>query len=126
MSLLLGVRHFSHEIDPMIACPCDECGHRDPQPHFIYRLDLARELARTGFQINSMCRCANHNRDAGGIDDSAHVKGLAADIAAGLKVTRGRIVRGLYAAGFDQITVYPTHVHVELDPAHSGGLGLGN
>tara|TARA_Y100000296_G_scaffold86104_1_gene124654 strand:+ start:1218 stop:1601 length:384 start_codon:yes stop_codon:yes gene_type:complete len=127
VSIFVGVRHFDHERDPMIACPCG-CGYRDPQPHFLYRLDQARERAEVGFRINSMCRCATYNRSpaVGGIESSAHVRGLAADIATPSNLIRGQVEEGLVLAGLKQRTIYPTHIHVELDPAHSVGVGLGD
>ena len=47
---------------------------------FLFELDLARDRAGSPFKINSGYRCPAHNKKIGGVDNSAHTKGEAADI----------------------------------------------
>lgn len=53
--------------------------------------------------------------------NSAHYKGLAADIGLGHLAEgferdnqRGEILRGLYAAGFKRVEIAPAHIHVDI------------
>ena len=48
---------------------------------FLAKLEIAREYAGTPFRITSGYRTAERNKQVGGVPDSAHTKGHAADIA---------------------------------------------
>ncbi len=60
--------------------------------------------------VNSGYRCPALNAAVGGVPTSQHVKGEAADIAAGdpVKLARLAVKLGL---PFDQMILYPTFVH---------------
>lgn len=60
--------------------------------------------------VNSGYRCKALNAAVGGVPTSQHVKGEAADIAAGdpVKLARLAVKLGL---PFDQMILYPTFVH---------------
>lgn len=60
--------------------------------------------------VNSGYRCPALNAAVGGVSTSQHVKGEAADIAAGdpVKLARLAVKLGL---PFDQMILYPTFVH---------------
>lgn len=61
-------------------------------------------------KVNSGYRCKALNAAVGGVPTSQHVKGEAADIAAGdpMKLARLAVKLGL---PFDQMILYPTFVH---------------
>lgn len=61
-------------------------------------------------KVNSGYRCKALNAAVGGVPASQHVKGEAADIAAGdpVKLARLAVKLGL---PFDQMILYPTFVH---------------
>lgn len=61
-------------------------------------------------KVNSGYRCKALNAAVGGVPTSQHVKGEAADIAAGdpVKLARLAVKLGL---PFDQMILYPTFVH---------------
>lgn len=61
-------------------------------------------------KVNSGYRCKALNAAVGGVPTSQHVKGEAADIAAGdpVKIARLAVKLGL---PFDQMILYPTFVH---------------
>lgn len=61
-------------------------------------------------KVNSGYRCKALNAAVGGVHTSQHVKGEAADIAAGdpVKLARLAVKLGL---PFDQMILYPTFVH---------------
>ncbi len=83
-------------------------------------LDPVREQYGKPVCVNSGYRCARHNAAVGGVPNSQHMKGEAADIApVGLQVTAyglqelERLARIIVANGkFDQLIVYPTFLHV--------------
>lgn len=66
-------------------------------------------------KVNSGYRCKALNAAVGGVSTSQHVKGEAADIAAGdpVKLARLAVKLGL---PFDQMILYPTFVHFSHKP----------
>lgn len=61
-------------------------------------------------KVNSGYRCKALNAAVGGVPTSQHVKGEAADIAAGNPVKLARLAVKL-GLPFDQMILYPTFVH---------------
>ena len=84
---------------------------------FLEMLDKARHLAGIPFHINSGYRSPDHNRKVGGKKDSAHLKGLAADIHCVDSRSRAYILGGLIDAGFNRIGIASTFIHVDDDPS---------
>lgn len=94
-------------------CPC--CGKNEISTQFVNLLDKARKMAGTPFIINSGYRCHKHNKEIDGKPDSAHLKGLAADIQAKGSLHRFLIVKALIDVGFQRIGIYPTFIHADMD-----------
>ncbi len=103
-------------------CRC--CGKSNISANLILKLDLARELAETPFVITSGYRCPKHNREVGGVKDSAHVLGLAVDIAVPDNVARLNILRGLIIAGFRRIGIGKDFIHADIDKTKPNNLWL--
>ena len=70
-------------------------------------LDPARERYGRPVAVNSGYRCQIHNAAVGGVRNSQHTKGEAADIR---PREVGKIIEQL--GKFDQLIYYPTFVHV--------------
>jgi uncharacterized protein YcbK (DUF882 family) len=83
---------------------------------FLKKLDLARDFAKTSFVVTSGYRCPLHNGKVGGKDNSAHVRGYAADIACKDSVTRQKILHSLQQVGFKRIGINKEFIHVDSDP----------
>lgn len=83
--------------------------------HLIVMLDLAREYAQVPFLITSGFRTPEHNAEVGGVVNSAHLKGLAVDIATSEKSDRAMVVYGLLKAGFQRVKLYKGHIHADID-----------
>jgi len=93
-----------------LKCPC--CGEVHIDSIFLHKLRQAREIAEVPFIINSGYRCENHNKEVGSTSRN-HVEGKAADIKAIDGPTRGKILKGLYKAGFVRIGVSKTFIHCD-------------
>ena len=63
-------------------CKCG-CGQGDwlMAPELIQALEELRELIGKPIIVNSAYRCPRHNAQVGGVDNSYHTQGMAADIA---------------------------------------------
>ncbi|MBK8965073.1 MAG: peptidase M15 [Lewinellaceae bacterium] len=83
---------------------------------FLEMLDAAREQAGIPFRVNSGYRTPTHNAAVGGVPDSAHTRGWAADIAARTLEQKMRIVRAARTVGFNRFGIYDTFVHLDCDP----------
>ena len=101
------LKHFNEIQDPkMIGVNAE----------LMQMLDDAREIAEVPFIITSGLRTPEHNAEIGGVRDSAHLKGLAVDIACNDRHTRFKIIKGLIIAGFTRILWGKGHVHADIDP----------
>lgn len=109
--------YFNVENDPLILGLDTE---------LMAKLDLARSKAGLPFIITSGKRTADQNAALNGaVTDSAHLTGLAVDIAlSGSDHILNRVLYGLYAAGFERMGVYyslegtklvPKHIHADID-----------
>lgn len=100
------------------ACKCGQCGggFERMSPELLERLDAARALAGIPFVISSGFRCPAHNKAQGGVADSAHTRGYAADIQCRDSHSRFVIVKALLEAGFRRIELAPTWIHADCDP----------
>jgi hypothetical protein len=78
-------------------------------------LDNARTIAGVPIVITSGLRTPEHNAEVGGVADSAHLKGLAADLQCSDSSNRYAIIYGLYVAGFKRIEICKGHIHVDID-----------
>lgn len=83
---------------------------------FLQMLDDARERAGVPFTITSGYRTVKRNNAVGGVSNSSHLRGYAADIACTESRNRFHIVRALISVGFDRIGIGATFIHVDNDP----------
>lgn len=84
-------------------------------PELVSMLDEAREIACVPFIITSGFRTSTHNKEVGGVENSAHLSGLAVDIKCLDSSDRFDIIRGLLGAKFQRIGVYENHIHADID-----------
>ena len=105
------VEHFKKE---EFTCKCG-CSLNNMNVEVVYMLDTARKFANIPFKINCGCRCEKHNKDVGGVEDSAHIKGLAVDISTRDDKSRFIIISALLKVGFSRVLLYDTFVHCDMD-----------
>lgn len=86
------------------------------EERFLDSLHHARIIAGIPFVINSGYRSPAHNAAVGGVVNSSHVKGWAADIAIRSTSDRYRVLSALIRVGFDRLGIYKTFIHVDCDP----------
>jgi len=107
-------RYFKPE---EFMCRCG-CGQIIIDDKLIEKLDKAREAAGVSFTITSGYRCEKHNANVGGVKDSAHIKGMATDIACPDSRTMFLIVSACLNH-FDRLGINfsKKFIHVDVDPA---------
>lgn len=107
----MGYKHFKFS---EFACKCG-CGENKISHEFVKKLDACREEAGVPFLITSGYRCVKHNKKVGGVADSSHTRGYAADIAFGRNMT---VILGACRKHFKRVGVYKNKnfVHVDIDP----------
>ncbi len=106
----MKLKHFTLK---EFRCPC--CHKVNMNEEFLKKLDKARDLAGVLFIITSGYRCPKHNKEVGGKPDSAHIKGLAADIECFRSRNRFKIIESLLRVGFTRIGVGKNFIHVDMD-----------
>lgn len=92
------------------------------QSEFLLKLEQAREIANIPFKITSGYRTKQHNTNVGGVLNSSHLKGVAADIAVQSGNERYVILHALIKAGFKRMGVAKTFIHVDLDSDKSNSV----
>lgn len=108
-----GFRHFTFSEFDQPGLPGS--GRTHMSVAFIQKLDDARERAGVPFIITSGYRSPAYNATlANAVADSAHTKGLAADIAA-VGPMRLTVARALYKAGIRRFGFGSTFVHADVD-----------
>ena len=80
-----------------LGCTSDNYTCMDPI--FLDWLGAVRAYANVPFIINSGYRTVEHNTEVGGVEDSAHIKGMAVDIKCTDSATRYKILKACFFAG---------------------------
>jgi uncharacterized protein YcbK (DUF882 family) len=84
-------------------------------PHFLDLLDGIREEAGIPFHIISGFRTLAHNLEVNGGPNSAHTRGMAADIQANTGRQKFLIIRAAVINGIKRIGIGKTFIHVDAD-----------
>jgi hypothetical protein len=75
-------------------------------------LEPAREKLGGPIIVNSGYRCERHNKAVGGVANSQHLRGEAADIRCADNKRLAKIIEE--NGRFDQLIIYPTFIHVSF------------
>jgi len=92
----------------------DEC--------FLEMLDNARELYGKPMRVNSGYRTKKYNAKIGGVKNSSHMLGLAADISCKSSGDRFDMLNAFMQAGFKRIGVANSFIHVDADKDKSQNI----
>ena len=90
--------------------------------NFLTKLESAREIAGIPFKITSGYRTKEHNAEVGGVPNSSHLVGVAADIAVSSGNERYIILNALIKAGFKRIGIAKTFIHCDTDETKSNSV----
>ena len=85
------------------------------QVELVLMLDQAREKAGIPFVITSGLRTPEHNKEIGGVENSAHLTGKAVDIHCETSEQRFKILGALIEAGFKRIGIGSDFIHADID-----------
>ena len=96
-------------------CPSHKGSGINMDSNFLAKLEEAREIAGVSFIITSGYRTKEHNEYVGGVPNSSHLIGVAADISVSGGADRYVILNSLIRAGFKRIGVAKTFIHCDTD-----------
>jgi len=96
-------------------CPC--CSKEGIKDELVVYLQLVHNLlpVHRVMIVTSGFRCEEHNKEVGGVEDSAHMKGLAADIKFEDISHKFMLISAFLKVGFKRIGIYNSFIHVDLD-----------
>lgn len=110
------MRYFKQE---EFACRCGGttpgCKGVHIDVDFADMMDRLRHAAQIPIIITSGYRCPSYNATVGGKSNSAHVKGLAADIKCTDSQRRFWIIKAAIDVGFNRIGIGSDFIHVDYD-----------
>tara|TARA_R110000822_G_scaffold99831_1_gene224979 strand:+ start:230 stop:580 length:351 start_codon:yes stop_codon:yes gene_type:complete len=89
---------------------------------FLQMLDDARGIAGIPFKITSGYRSVAHNKSVGGVQNSSHLVGKAADIAVGSGSERYIILNALIKANFKRLGVAKSFIHCDNDESKPNSI----
>jgi zinc D-Ala-D-Ala carboxypeptidase len=92
---------------------CPHCGKNEIKDSFINVLDAIRGQYGKPMTVVSGYRCPAHNAAVGGVDKSAHMDGVAADIACSFAGDRLKLVDAALENGIGRIGIGKTFLHFD-------------
>ena len=108
----------AHFAPAEFACRCG-CGYgsdpRDISPILVSLLEEMRVDVGRSIHLTSGCRCAVHNAREGGVPNSAHTRGCAADLLVQGGFERHQLVGAAMAHGAMGVGVAKVFIHVDVD-----------
>ena len=90
-------------------------GEKFMSDKFIIMLDMVRKDFGRPMVINSGYRTESHNKKVGGVADSPHMAGVAADIKVNNSRERYELLLFLLKYKFHRIGIGKTFIHVDID-----------
>lgn len=73
-------RLSEHFDEKEFLCRCCGAGKGLIHPHLVIGLEMLRDLVKRPITVTCGYRCPKHNAEVGGVPNSYHVQGYAADI----------------------------------------------
>lgn len=105
-------RNFSrHEF----ACRCG-CGLDDIKMELVEMLQVARDILGEAITVTNGLRCPAYNLLVGGMVNSSHLLGWAADLKIPIPSDRYRYYHAFHKAGFRRFGHGDGFMHVDCDP----------
>ena len=106
---------------------CHHCGRCiNIHPRLIELLEqLRKNIGGHSIHINSGYRCPTHNANVGGVPNSQHVLGTAADLAVPSQLTFDQFKNYVTQLPFDWVGLYPYSNFIHVDVRAGGIYGHG-
>jgi uncharacterized protein YcbK (DUF882 family) len=101
---------------------CPHCGDVKIDSVLVLTLQRLRGFLGEPVIITSAYRCPQHNREIGGVPDSAHVKGYAVDIRSLGSRYRYRVLRFLFRELITRVGIGKEFIHFDIDPGKPKGV----
>lgn len=102
---------------------CHHCGALKTNPRLLALLEQLRaDCGGLPLHINSGYRCPVHNQNVGGVPNSQHVHGTAADVAVPAGLSFDQFAWYVDRLPFDGIGFYPDANFIHVD-VRNGGVG---
>tara|TARA_B100001250_G_scaffold155561_1_gene133707 strand:+ start:2513 stop:2878 length:366 start_codon:yes stop_codon:yes gene_type:complete len=99
-------------------------GEKFMDREFVYCLDEARDIAGIQFKIISGYRTPQENLKSGGLSNSSHLIGRAADIHCTHIGKRLKIIEALSMVGFQRFGIAKDYIHVDNDDQKPNSIWL--
>ena len=114
---MIKTLNFTPAIDKKLLCTCGhpECDKRSVSQEHLDRIQVAREIDGTPWEITSGGRCPYHPNEKHRTTPADHQKCLGVDVKCN-GATRGNIVDAGIKAGCNAIGVAKTFVHLGHRP----------
>lgn len=93
---------------------CKHCGDILLDDGLIPTLDAIREIYRKPMIVTSGYRCAEYNQQVGGVQDSEHTDGLAADIKCESSYDRFELISACLSEGITRIGIGKDFIHIGI------------
>ena len=97
----------------IFGCKCG-CGFNVIHDAVVGLVGSIQEVAPE-CHVTSGCRCEDHNKAEGGVSDSPHLKGTAADLYVPNSKLRYLVLRKLFAMGVKRIGIGKDFIHFDVD-----------
>ena len=101
---------------------CCDGGAYNVSPRLLELLDQLRENVGGPITATCMYRCPQHNAEVGGVSNSQHVQGTAADLACPDFLTMGEFKWYCEQLPFDGMGIYNDSQFIHVD-VRDGGVG---
>lgn len=105
-------KYFS--VDEMVCHHCGQLPEGGINPRLLDVLDAMREKLGFPLYVSCMYRCPEHNAEVGGVWNSQHINGTAADVQLPEFWTVEDLAAVAEECGADGIGLYDWGVHVDV------------
>jgi len=107
-------KNFTHR---EMRCRC--CDELLVSPWLLIGLEWLRDLIVSPIRVHSAYRCVQHNQRVGGVPNSQHILGNAADISTPTLSPKQLAMIAAEVPHFGGIGLYQNFVHVDIRPTKS-------
>ena len=112
--------YFTPQGDPwLFRCRCGEpdCTAPPPAPELLRRLEILRGRVGLPLRVTSGPRCPAYNESQGGVPDSTHLAGTAADLACPGSRLRWHLLASNWLTSqplFERLGIGADFIHVDV------------